>query len=214
MAHEKILVVEDELLIAESIKSKLESRDYQVIEIVQSGEKALETIEKIKPDLVLMDIKLAGDIDGITTAELIKHKFKIPIIYLTSYSDDEVIKRLKTTNPYGCVLKPFKESDLYTTIEIALNKRALEEKNSERELWLSTILNSMTTGLMVTDNNEKIIILNKRGQEILGVEENDVINLPITVISHNLLSMLSIRKGKEKTKGELSFEINSGTKLL
>ncbi len=122
MLNSKILVVEDEMLVAEDIAGRLRRLGYEVTDIVESGEEAILSVLKNPPDLVLMDIVLAGDMDGIETAEKIREHKQIPIVYLTAYGDKKTLNRSKITDPYGYVIKPFDEQQLNTTIEIALNK--------------------------------------------------------------------------------------------
>ena len=117
-----ILIVEDESIVALDIKDKLEHLGYNVLNIVSSGEKAIEEVTKIQPDLILMDIVLKGEIDGIETARQIRECFDIPIIYLTAHSDEKTLKRAKITEPFGYIIKPFVDEDLKSAIEIAIHK--------------------------------------------------------------------------------------------
>lgn len=121
MLNTKILIVEDEMLIAEDIAGRLRRLGYQITDIVESGEAAIVSVLNNPPDLVLMDIVLAGDMDGIETAAMIRQYQEIPIVYLTAYGDKNTLNRSKITSPYGYVVKPFDEQQLSTTIEIALN---------------------------------------------------------------------------------------------
>lgn len=123
---ENILVVEDERIIACDIKNCLEKFGYCVPDITAYGEKAVETAGTISPDLILMDIMLKGNKDGIQAAEEIMTRFNIPVIFLTAYSDECTLKKAKTAQPFGYILKPFEETQLITTIEIALNKHRTE----------------------------------------------------------------------------------------
>ncbi len=120
MTDAKILVVEDENIVALEIKKRLQKLGYIVPGVASTGEDAISKVEGILPDLVLMDIMLKGEIDGIHAAGEIRKRFNIPVIYLTAYSDEETLQRAKFTEPYGYILKPFEEDDLRTTIEIAL----------------------------------------------------------------------------------------------
>ncbi|MBU4259376.1 MAG: response regulator, partial [Desulfobacteraceae bacterium] len=122
MSDTRILVVEDEGIIAKDIKNILSFLGYSVIGIASSGEEAIEKAMEMHPDLVLMDIVLEGDMDGVKAAEHIRDRFDIPVVYLTAYSDDTTLQRAKITEPYGYILKPFQERELYTTIEMALYK--------------------------------------------------------------------------------------------
>ncbi|WP_292465791.1 response regulator [Methanolobus sp.] len=128
----KILVVEDESIIALNIKKKLKSFGYTVPAIVSTAEEAIKMTEITFPDLILMDVMLKGDMDGVQAIEEIRKKFDIPVIYLTAYSDDEVLERAKLTQPYGYIVKPFKANDLRTNIEIALYKHRME-KNARKK---------------------------------------------------------------------------------
>jgi putative two-component system response regulator len=131
MAKKQILIVEDESIVAKDIKNTLEMMGYEVPDIISSGEELLEKIEEFTPDLILMDIMLKGDLNGIEATNKIKAKKDIPIIYLTAYSDESTIQSIKTTESYGYLLKPFKEAELGTSIEMAIHKHKAKQKNSQ-----------------------------------------------------------------------------------
>ena len=138
LAKGSILVVEDEKIIAKDIANVLKKFGYAVPAIASSGEEAIRRLEEMSVDLVLMDIVLKGDIDGIEAAKRITERFNIPVVHLTAYADDDTLSRVKETRPFGYIIKPFKERELYTTIEIALHNhrqslenRKLEEKRIE-----------------------------------------------------------------------------------
>ena len=118
----KILIVEDDRYVAIYIKQTLEGFGFDAIEIVVSGEEAIQKAKEMNSDVVLMDIVLKGKMDGIEAAEIIKEQLGIPIIYLTAYSDDKIVKRAKATKPVGYLLKPFQQRDLQQGIEIALRQ--------------------------------------------------------------------------------------------
>ncbi|MEQ9356990.1 response regulator [Coleofasciculus chthonoplastes] len=120
MVKAKILVVEDERVVALSIQNRLEALGYIVTANVISAEAAIAGIPQNPPDLVLMDIRLKGKIDGIEAAAQMRQQFQLPVIYLTAYNDEETLERAKLTEPYGYLLKPFESKDLATTIEVAL----------------------------------------------------------------------------------------------
>ncbi|MCT7948805.1 ATP-binding protein [Ancylothrix sp. C2] len=128
----KILIVEDESIVAMDIADKLERLGYEVSGCVDSGELAIETVAQTQPDLVLMDIVLQGDLDGIQTADHIKNNFQIPVVYLTAYADKNTLQRAKLTEPYGYLLKPFKEAELNATIEMALSRINAENKINQQ----------------------------------------------------------------------------------
>ena len=171
---EKILVVEDERIIACDIKDCLENSGYIVPAIIAYGEQAITKMGELKPDLVLMDMMLKGDMNGIQAAEIIISSLNIPVVFLTAYSDESTLQKAKATQPFGYILKPFEESQLITTIEIALSKHqketvmrnALQKEKEMRELKsrfismvshefrnpLNTILNS--TELLTNQNQQ------------------------------------------------------------
>jgi DNA-binding LytR/AlgR family response regulator len=124
----KILIVEDEMLIAANIANQLEDIGYEVIGIIPRGEEAIKVVQNDKPDLVLMDINLKGELDGVETAKLMQVDGEIPIIYLTANADEGSFKRAKATNPYAFLSKPFKKLDLKNALELA-SDRILAEKN-------------------------------------------------------------------------------------
>jgi len=124
----KILVVEDEVLIAKDISEILKELGYDVVDCVLSGEEAIDKTLKFSPDLVLMDIKLQGEMGGIDAADTILKEHNTPVIYLTAYSSSTDLQKAKKTNPYGYIVKPFDKINLYTSIEIALSKHNKEQK--------------------------------------------------------------------------------------
>ena len=127
----KILVVEDDKDIVSSIKDGLEYHGYKMIGSAVSGEQALSMLEKRTPDLIIMDIQLMGDMDGVETAEQVRSKFKIPVVYLTGFTDDKILDRAKLTGPYGYIVKPFALNELKAAIEIALHKHANQMKKEK-----------------------------------------------------------------------------------
>ncbi len=139
MVKARILIVEDEGIVALDLQSSLEGLGYDVLASVSSGEEAIEEAERTRPDLVLMDIMLEGDLDGVETAAQIHDRFYIPVIYLTAYADDDTLRRAKITEPFGYLLKPFDEAELRTTIEIALYKHQVEEALRHRDAILEAI---------------------------------------------------------------------------
>lgn len=117
-----ILVVEDDMIICEDLKASLLAIGYELVGIFDSGEKALEQIETLKPNLILMDIVLRGRLNGIETAEKIRSRYDIPVVFLTAYADKITFERAKRTKPYGYIFKPFDDSELAVVIEKALKK--------------------------------------------------------------------------------------------
>ena len=136
----KILVVEDERVVGEDIKVRLQKLGYSVPSIVLSGEEAVNKTRVLRPDLVLMDIVLEGDMDGIEASAQIRSLYDIPVVYLTAFADQKTLERAKITEPYGYLLKPFDDRDLHIAIDIGLYKHRMEKKLRETEERLRKIL--------------------------------------------------------------------------
>ncbi len=164
----QILIVEDEALVAEDIKAHVQEMGHAVSNIVSNGEDALTLLQGSQPDLVLMDIVLTGDVDGIDVAEVIKKKYHIPVIFLTAYTDREKVERATKTVPYGYLVKPFDERELNTTINVALYKSRLDRKLRENKRWAYAVLNSVEDGVITTDSHGRIHFMNPRAQFLCG----------------------------------------------
>ena len=122
MAVKKILIVEDEVIVSMVLEETIVKLGYQVVGTVVNGPDAIEKTGETRPELVLMDIRLDGEMDGIEAAEKITALYNIPVVYLTAHSDEKTLDRAIKTQPYGYLIKPFRERELYTTIEMAINK--------------------------------------------------------------------------------------------
>lgn len=140
MSDERILVVEDEAIIAKDIKNSLKEMGYEVLAVVDTGEMAIKKVEDDKPDLVLMDVALKGEIDGIKAATQVRSRFNIPIIFLAAYVDENMVKHIKNTEPFGYLIKPFDPKELHIVIEIALYKHQME---MEREKLICKLQDSL-----------------------------------------------------------------------
>jgi CheY-like chemotaxis protein len=126
MSANKILIVEDEAVVSLDISRRLEKMGYEVIGRIASGEEAIAVIQEERPDLVLMDINLQGEMDGIETATTLYKEHNLPVIYLTAYAGESTLERAKESKPYGYILKPFKERELHAAIEIAISRHETE----------------------------------------------------------------------------------------
>ncbi|RJS49993.1 MAG: hypothetical protein CIT03_00635 [Methanobacterium sp.] len=183
MSGPKIMVVEDERITAEDIRDGLEEMGYQVPAIVSSGEEAIEKAKEIFPDLILMDIKLEGDIDGIDAAEEIRSRYGIPVIYLTAYSGENTVERAKITEPSGYILKgasgflnkPYEEGELHDAIEITLHKHKIETRLRENQRWLNTILKNVSDSVIATDPDFNVKFLNPVTENLTGCLREDVL---------------------------------------
>jgi two-component system cell cycle sensor histidine kinase/response regulator CckA len=143
----RILVVEDENIVALDIQRDLISFGYAVPATAASGEEAIEKAAALRPDLVLMDIRLRGAIDGVEAAEEIRTRFDIPAIYLTAYADPATLSRARLTGALGYLIKPFGERELHAAVEVALYRHQLEQRVKESERWLAATLRSIADGV-------------------------------------------------------------------
>lgn len=168
MATPRILVVEDEQITAAVLQKQLQAFGYDVPETVSSGEAAIEKAEELRPDLVLMDIQLDGQMDGVEAAAHIRSHFHLPVVFITAYSNKQVLDRVKVTEPYGYILKPFEERELHVVVEMALYKHRMERALQESEKWLDAILKSIGDGVVATDKESRITFLNPEAERLTG----------------------------------------------
>jgi len=147
MGKAQVMVVEDEGLVALSLEKKLTELGYAVPAVVSSGEEAVRQAVEVRPDIILMDIMLKGGTDGIAAAGRIREDLDVPIVYLTAYSDAKTIERVKATEPFGYLIKPFEERELFTTIEIALYKHCVERELQRHRDHLQELVDERTRGL-------------------------------------------------------------------
>lgn len=175
MSAVKVLIVEDEMIIAEQVRESLEESGYHVADMVVSGEEAVKKAVLKKPDLVLMDIVLGGDMNGIEAATEIRKNLDIPVVFLTAYTDENTIQQVKVTEPYGYIIKPVKARELYTVIEMALYKHKIERELKESKQWLFTTLNSIGEGVIATDQNETIKLMNPMAEMLTGCKRDQAL---------------------------------------
>jgi hypothetical protein len=187
-----ILIVEDEWIIANDIRMNLHDMGYEVIGVVSTGEKAIKVATELEPDLILMDIMLEGEMDGIETAKQIHQTLDIPYIYLTAYSDKRFLDRSKETEPFGYLLKPFKSREIQIVIEIALYKHRMEKKLKESQKWLSTVFNSISDGVITTDSNGLITHLNPIAISLTGWKDEDAPDKRVQAKGHSVNEILCI----------------------
>ncbi len=168
MTDIRILVVEDERIVAEDIKRSLQGIGYTVVGIESSGEGAIKKAEESKPDLVLMDIVLKGKMNGIEAAEILMKKYGTPVIYLTAYADQETLSRAKITEPYGYVLKPFDERFMESTIEMAIYKHGIAQKLKDSEEKYRTLQNNVPVGIFSASINGTFLSVNTSLVRLFG----------------------------------------------
>lgn len=161
MSKTNILVVEDESIVSKDIQHSLNKLGYNVVGAASTGEKALELARSERPDIVLMDIMLKGDMNGIETAEIIRTELAVPVVFLTAYADESTLSKAKVTEPYGYIIKPFKEIDLHTSIEMAIYKHGKEQEIiRERDLLYSIVENKEASAdFIFVKSNSKLVKL-------------------------------------------------------
>jgi len=177
-----VLVVEDEGVVAKDVETTLTRLGYTVVGWVTTGEAAIEEALRTRPDLVLMDIRLGGRLDGIQAADAVRRLHDTPIVYLTAYADDVTLRRAVATEPFGYVVKPFSERELHTAVEIALYKHRAEGELRRRERWLETTLGSIDDAVVATDRNGAVAYLNQRAEATTGWSRDEAIGRPISEI--------------------------------
>lgn len=168
MTRGRILIVEDERLVAEDLRDSLAQLGYSVVGIADTGERAIERARHSTPDVVLMDINLGGEMDGITAARAIRERHDIPVIYLTAFSNDETLARARDTDAFGFIVKPFQEKAVMAAIEMALGKRSKEAVGRKRELMLRSGLMSLPLGVVMADEPGRIVFANGTARNHLG----------------------------------------------
>lgn len=166
MAAKRILIVEDEGIIAKDIERALAKLAYEVIAVVSTGEQAILLAGTARPDLVLMDIMLKGDIDGIEAAQRIRREYGTPVVYLSGYGDSTTLQRATETAPFGYVLKPFDDRDLYAAVESALYKNQMERDLRSCRQELVSILAVVFDGIIVSDRDGLIAIINSAASHL------------------------------------------------
>ena len=179
MDKARIVVVEDESLLAEDIQERLKNLGYEVAAVAHSGEEALAVVAAAHPDLVLMDIRLKGKMDGIDTARVVRERFNLPVVYLTGEADGATLERAKATEPLGYLLKPIEEKRLYSTVEIALYKHKMDQRLRRIERWFATTLKSIGDAVIVTDTEERVTYMNSMAETLTGWKFGETTGKPL-----------------------------------
>lgn len=184
MTLTRILVVEDESIVAMDIQDRLESLGYEVPTTVATGERAVEKAGTLRPDLVLMDVQLQGDMDGVQAADEIRHRYGIPVVFLTANADDVTIQRAKVTEPFGYIIKPFEERELHITIAMALYKHQADRKMKESEERYRTLV-ELSPEAIALQSGDELVYINPAGAKLLGAESAvELLSRPLTDFVH------------------------------
>jgi PAS domain S-box-containing protein len=212
----RILVVEDENIVAVDIQDRLDALGYEVAGHAATGEDAVLLAHKELPDLVLMDIMLRGGMDGVEAAARISAELDIPVIYLTAYTDGKTLQRAKITAPFGYILKPFEERELLTTIEMALYRHRMERRIREHERWLSAVLGSVEDAVVATDPDGRVTYLNPLAEHLIGLNLVSAEGRPmeeVLRIGLPAMSDASFPRAVEVMEGQLHVELTDAVLL-
>lgn len=174
----RIMIVEDERITAEDLHDILTELGYTVSASVSTGADAIAKAAETKPDLALMDIRIKGDMDGTETAQILRNRFNIPVVYLTAHADTATLSRAKLALPLGYITKPFQEAELHASIEMALHKHQQELKSREQEELLASTLEAIADGVIAVDRSENITLFNPSAEAWTGTSSQDAIGKP------------------------------------
>lgn len=164
-----VLIVEDERIVAKDLQQTLAGMGYDAFAIASSGDEALQRVSERCPDLVLMDIRIKGERDGIETAALLREHFGVPVVYLTAHADEVTIARAKATEPYGYLMKPVRMTELRSTIDVTVYKYDMEKRQRARERCCSTTLRSMADAVVAVDLAGNVTFMNRAAETLTGV---------------------------------------------
>jgi len=168
MEKARIMIVEDEGVVAMSIRESLQGLGYDVPVVAMNGEDAVARLLETEPDLILMDIQLKGGASGIETAERIRQRLDVPVVYLTAFSDEETLEQAQLTEPYGYVLKPYDEKSLHAVIQISLMKHRRRRSKRENDWWTSAVAESMMEAVVICDPKGYIKFANPASESLLA----------------------------------------------
>ncbi|MGD1005588.1 MAG: response regulator [Methanoregulaceae archaeon] len=191
MQPKKILIVEDEGVVALSLQSVLTKMGYQISGMAITGPEAIKMAAEQKPDVILMDIHLKGDMDGIQATEKINEFSDVPIIFLTAYADDETVKRAIKTRSHSYLVKPFNSRELYSNIEFAIYKRRLKDRVGTHRENLELLLTKLSDTGIIIDIKEKILSINPAAETLTGWKKEDLIGKNV----FNILDVSLSQKG-------------------
>ena len=177
-----VLIVEDERIVAKDLQQTLAGMGYDPFAIASSAEEAVARASERCPDVVLMDIRIKGRRDGVETAEILRQRFRVPVVYLTALADDGTIDRAKKTEPYGYLLKPVNSAALRSAIELSLYKHEMEKRLRERERWFSTTLRSVADAVITVDLAGNVSFMNPVAEQLTGVKLRDALGRPARAI--------------------------------
>ena len=180
MANWRILIVEDEAIVAKNLANGLRKLDYTIVATVSSAEEAIQLAGETDPDLVLMDIGLRGEVDGIEAADQIRAQFDIPVVYLTAYADDQTLQRAKVTAPFGYVVKPFRLEEVHSSIQMALYKHEMEARLRASEERYRALFDQAFDAIVLETADKQILDANQAACELHGYSRQALLAMKTT----------------------------------
>jgi two-component system cell cycle sensor histidine kinase/response regulator CckA len=177
--RQSVLIVEDERIVAKDLQLTLGELGYDAFAIASSAEEAIARASERCPDLVLMDVRIKGRRDGIETAEILRNRFDVPVVYITAHADSATLDRAKKTEPYGYLLKPINSAELRSVVEVSLYKHAMEKRLRERERWFSGTLRSIADAVIAVDIAGNVKFMNPAAEHLTGVTATVAAGKPV-----------------------------------
>lgn len=194
MSKGNILIVEDSYIVAYHLQATLEGDGYTVLNKCDKGEDAIQFVQHTRPDIVLMDIMLRGEMDGVQAAAILKDKFNLPVIYITALTDKGTINKAKFTEPYGYLTKPFEDREIFTVIEMALYKHDITSKLKQSEYKYLSTVNSISDAIVTIDHDFQVTFMNPTAIALTQIALQDAIGKP-------LMEVLNLRHGLTQEVG-------------
>ena len=215
MTEARVLIVEDETLIAMDLEAQLQNLGYRIVGVASSGEEALALTGSLMPDLVLMDIRLRGPMDGIEVAKAVG-RLRVPFLYVTSYTDEDTLQKAKLTEPLGFLVKPFSARDLHSAIQVALYRSDADRRVREHENWLRTTLRSIGDAVIATGPEGLVRFMNPVAERLTGWKEIAALGQPVENIvnvevreSHAVINPLQQAVAESRT-----VDLDAGAQLI
>lgn len=223
MTTAKILIVEDEIVVARELEARLRGLGYAIAGIALSGEEALRAASELQPGIVLVDIVLKGPMDGIAVADEMRTRFDLPVVYVTAYTDESTVRRAKVTEPYGYIVKPFSESEVYAAVEIALHKHQAERKRREAQeagLLLAAIMESSPDAIVGWTLAGTVFSWNPGAESLYGYSATEALGqcmatLMVPPDRHNEIPQIGERIGRgERVEGYETVRVRKDGALI
>ncbi len=202
----RIAIVEDELIVANHIKKVIKEFGYTCVGMASTSDEAIRLASEETPDLMLMDIRLKGDVNGITVAQHIRDYYDIPVVYLTAFADDKTLAQAKLTEPFGFVIKPFGNRELFSAIELGLYRHKMESQLRRSERNLQDALKSLQDAVISTDNWGYVTFMNAEAERLTGWPQKqalgrDISEVFITKSGLSYEDVMMLVSGKNRNKG-------------